>query len=124
MTEPESYGRRTISREARIVLLDDAAPPEGDFWTTPAHAPPLYSIGEVSVFFLAYHRRWLTDMLDEAPEMALYGSLSNGQRRYRLYDIERTVHALTADERLSPHRARLALLHVRLAAVQYGFLDL
>lgn len=122
MTEP--YGRRTISREARIVLLDDAAPPEGDYWTSPDAVPPWYSIGEVSFFFLGYHRRWLTDLIDEDPEYGLYGSLTRGQRRYGLYDIERTVHALTAAERLSPHRARLALLHVRLVAVQYGFLDL
>jgi hypothetical protein len=120
----ESYGRRTLSREARVILLDDAAPVEGQYWTAPDDAPPWYSIGEVSSFFLGYHKRWLTDILDEDPSMALYGSLINGQRRYRLYDVERTVHALTAAQRLSPHRARLALLHVRLAAVQYGYLDL
>ena len=122
MTEP--YGRRTTSREARIVLLDDAAPPEGDFWTTPAAAPPYYSIGEVSLFFLGYYRRWLADILDEAPELAVGVLEVHGRRTFRLHDIERVVHALTAVERLSPHRARLALLHVRPTAVQYGFLDL
>jgi hypothetical protein len=112
------------AREARIVLLEDAAPPEGMYWTEPTYAPPHYTIGEVSLFFLGYSRRWLAEVVETNPEMGRHGFVYHGHRKFRLYDIERTVHALTEAELLSPHRARLALLHVRLVAVQYGFLAL
>jgi hypothetical protein len=116
---------RRTSQEARIVLLDDAAPPDGRlYWTEPADAPPHYSIGEVALFFLGYNRRWLAEIINEHSDMGQHGFIYHGQRKWRLYDIERTVHALTEAELLSPHRARLALLHVRLVAVQFGFLDL
>jgi hypothetical protein len=115
---------RRTPQVARIVLLDDASPSDGEFWTDPTHAPPHYSIGEVSLFFLGYGRRWLAEVVDQHATMAHHGFVYRGQRKFRLYDIERTVHALTEAELLSPHRARLALLHVRLVAVQYGFLTL
>lgn len=113
-----------ISREARVVLLEDAAPPEGIYWTDPTDAPPHYTIGEVSFFFLGHGRRWLADLYEDHPDLAQHGFVYRNRRQYRLHDVECTVHDLTEATYLAPHDARLALLHVRLTAVQYGYLSL
>jgi hypothetical protein len=118
----------------RPVSITIAGPLEGGFWTgedmyDQRHFQPLFTTGDVSVFFFGRPTDWIQYQINrvgvlydgEYLEVPRY---LDGDRAFRLYDVERFAHALFQGGRIGVMRFARAIEIVKLVAATWGYIDL
>lgn len=104
--------------------------PEGRrYWTTPTSRQPTYTTHIVARVFFGRSPAWLKKHLmlrdyteqDEGDVAPTKGT--NGYFEWRLYDIERMAHALTATHHIDGARMELVITMVRTNAQLHGVIS-
>lgn len=115
------------------LVQDDLEPPDGEFWTRPewydeVTGEPGYTLSEVARFFFARstswmrHHVWRQHLVLDGEPIGIPRDSSNNYLRWRLYDVERTAHALAQNGYLQLDQLSRVIGLVKLVAQNYKYL--